>query len=93
MEMKHAIGCVIRDIRQEKLLTLTDLANAVPMSVAHLSNAERGVKELSSPMLEAMCRALCVPTYQVVIEAGYRMGGLPNAMPTHETVALSPSFV
>jgi transcriptional regulator with XRE-family HTH domain len=87
MEFKYALGCVLRDIRQENSWKLTTVAKAVPMSIAHLSNAERGVKELSSSMLTELCRALRVPTHQVVIEAGYLMGGLPSEMPTHEMVA------
>jgi transcriptional regulator with XRE-family HTH domain len=87
MEMKKALGAILRDIRTEKLLTLHDVADKVPMSIAHMSEAERGHNEVSSQILDSWCRVLRVPTYQIVIEAGYRMGGLPSEMPTHEMVA------
>jgi transcriptional regulator with XRE-family HTH domain len=93
MEMKKAVGLVLRDLRTEQKRTLSDVSSSVPMALSYLSQVECGYKEVSSSVLHNLCFALRVPTHQVVIEAGYRMGGLPNEMPTHEMVAPIREFV
>jgi transcriptional regulator with XRE-family HTH domain len=87
MEMKKALGLVLRDLRTEQKRTLKDVSSSVPMALSYLSQVECGYKEISSVILAGLCYELRVPTHQVVIEAGYRMGGLPTEMPAHEMVA------
>jgi transcriptional regulator with XRE-family HTH domain len=51
------------------------------MALGYLSEIERGQKEVSSEILDDLATALRVPTYQLIIEAGYLMGGTPNFVP------------
>ena len=81
MRMRTALGDVIREIRTEQGRTLRDVAKGVPMALGYLSEIERGQKEISSEILDDLANALRVPTYQLIIEAGYLMGGTPSFVP------------
>jgi len=81
MRMRIALGDVIREIRLEQGRTLRDVSKQVPMALGYLSEIERGQKDVSSEILDNLAVALKVPTYQLIIEAGYLMVGTPSFVP------------
>lgn len=56
--LREVYGRLIRRLRGRQGRTLTDVATRAGVSVAYLSEMERGLKEPSSEMLEAVCTAL-----------------------------------
>ncbi|WP_239092453.1 helix-turn-helix domain-containing protein, partial [Paractinoplanes abujensis] len=58
MMLRELIGQVLRRTRKAQNRTLREVADAVGMSIGHLSEVERGRKEPSSELLAAICRAL-----------------------------------
>ena len=56
--LRAAIGRVLRRIRQAQGRTLQDVADTAGVSMAYLSEVERGRKEVSSELLAVICRAL-----------------------------------
>lgn len=71
---RQALGETIYQARVEKGLILRELSLRAQVSVGHLSEVERGMKEASSEVLEAIARGLDVPLYQIIIQAGFRLG-------------------
>jgi transcriptional regulator with XRE-family HTH domain len=58
LRLRTAIGQALRDVRTEQGRTLSDVAEVAGMSMQYLSEVERGRKEASSEILEAVCTAL-----------------------------------
>ena len=56
--LREVYGQLIRRLRARQGRTLTDVAARAGVSVAYLSEVERGLKEPSSEVLEAVCTAL-----------------------------------
>jgi transcriptional regulator with XRE-family HTH domain len=53
---------------------MRDVSQTGAVSIGHLSEIERGIKEASSSVIEGIAKALGVSTSYLVIEAGYLMG-------------------
>ena len=77
----EALGEVIREQRLAKRLTLREVSATGFVSMGHLSDVENARKEASSRFIEGVARALGVNTYDLIIEAGYRMAGSALAVP------------
>lgn len=75
MRFYEALGEVIREQRLAKGLTLRDVCKTGFVSMGHLSDVENGRKEGSSVFIEAVANGLGVNTYDLIIEAGYKMAG------------------
>lgn len=75
MLFKDALGEILRELRTEQGMKLRVLSSKSSVALGYLSEIERGHKEVSSELLDSICDALGVATYQVIIEAGYRMNG------------------
>lgn len=73
MLFRDALGEVIRERRLANGLQLRELAENATMSYSFLSEVERGVKEASSGVLDAIANGLGMETYELILEAGYRM--------------------
>lgn len=73
MKMNEAVGHALREIRQGKSLTLSQVADKAFISIAHISDCERGQKTLSPELLEALAFALDTPSYEIVLSAGKLM--------------------
>jgi transcriptional regulator with XRE-family HTH domain len=58
MLLRRLIGGVLRRTRLAQGRTLREVAAAARVSMAYLSELERGRKEVSSELLAAICRAL-----------------------------------
>lgn len=72
MLLRHLLGGVLRRHRFAQQRTLREVAAGANISLAYLSEVERGVKEPSSELLAAICTALAVPLSEVLQEAGAR---------------------
>ena len=58
MKLREAVGEALRRRRQAQGRTLREVAEAAGVSLTYLSEVERGRKEASSEVLEAVCAAL-----------------------------------
>ena len=58
MKLRAAVGEALRRRRQAQGRTLREVADAAGVSLTYLSEVERGRKEASSEVLEAVCAAL-----------------------------------
>lgn len=56
--LRTHIGSVLRDARVSQGRTLRDVAASANISLGYLSEVERGQKEASSELLNAICLAL-----------------------------------
>ena len=61
MLLRRALGNALRRLRRARGLTLRQVAALAGVSLAYLSEIERGRKEPSSEVLAAVCRALGIP--------------------------------
>ncbi|KGN39104.1 XRE family transcriptional regulator [Knoellia subterranea KCTC 19937] len=73
MLLRHELGEVLRERRQQQGRTLRDVAAAGSVSLGYLSEVERGVKEASSELLGAICEALEVPMSVVLDDVTRRV--------------------
>src|SRR5438128_1574420 len=56
--LRDVLGAQLRRLRHEQGRTLADVAAEAALSLAYLSEVERGRKEISSEVLAALCEAL-----------------------------------
>jgi transcriptional regulator with XRE-family HTH domain len=68
--LRTILGDVLRRTRQEQGRTLADVARAARVSMAYLSELERGRKEASSEVLAAICDALRIDLPELLAEVG-----------------------
>lgn len=67
--LRNAIGRELRDLRLAQGRSLRAVATAAQVSVGYLSEIERGHKEVSSELLQAVAHALSVDVSAVVTAA------------------------
>lgn len=72
MKLRTAMGHTTRILREQHDYTLRDLSVKSGVSLAHLSEFERGQNEISSELLEALAKGLGIKTSDIVLEA-YRL--------------------
>ena len=66
--LRTHIGSTLRGARVAQGRTLRDVAKAARVSLGYLSEVERGQKEASSELLNAMCQALDLSLSTVLSE-------------------------
>lgn len=71
--LRSELGDVLRGIRQRQGRTLREVSSEAQVSLGYLSEVERGQKEASSELLEAITCALRVPLWFVLREVSERM--------------------
>jgi transcriptional regulator with XRE-family HTH domain len=71
--VREVIGDVLRRARTSQGRTLREVSDSARVSLGYLSEVERGRKEPSSELLNAICDALQVPLSAVLTGAGERM--------------------
>ncbi|WP_101949493.1 transcriptional regulator ClgR [Mycobacterium sp. 3519A] len=71
--LREVIGDVLRRARTEQGRTLREVSDTARVSLGYLSEVERGRKEASSELLNAICGALDIPLSQVLADAGDEM--------------------
>lgn len=91
MEFRQALGEVIRTERLAKKFTMRDLGGRSYVSIGHLSEVERGVKEASSAVIEGLANGLDLETYELILKTGYLMGDLdvpdtPKDLFAHDSI-------
>ena len=73
-EIRRALGSILRARREAASRTLSEIAAEAGLSPAHLSEVERGRKEISIERLVAVTHALQVPPAQVFADLARRLG-------------------
>ena len=68
--LREAVGDVLRQARTTQRRTLREVSDAARVSLGYLSEVERGRKEASSELLNAICTALDVPLSELLSDAG-----------------------
>lgn len=71
--LREVIGDVLREERLDQERTLADVADDAAVSLPYLSEVERGVKEVSSDVLAAICDALELPLADVLERSAERL--------------------
>ncbi len=78
--MREVIGDVLRQARTTQGRTLREVSDSARVSLGYLSEVERGRKEPSSELLNAICDALDVPLSTLLTDAGERMAREESAV-------------
>ncbi|MFZ3267992.1 MAG: transcriptional regulator ClgR [Mycobacterium sp.] len=71
--LREVLGDVLRRARTEQGRTLRQVSDAARVSLGYLSEVERGRKEASSELLSAICDALEVSLWQLLVEASEQL--------------------
>lgn len=71
--LREVIGDVLRRARVDQGRTLREVSDTARVSLGYLSEVERGRKEASSELLNAICGALDVPLSRMLADAGAQM--------------------
>jgi transcriptional regulator with XRE-family HTH domain len=66
--LRRELGAALRRHREDQHRTLRTVAADAGVSLGYLSEVERGVKEASSELLGAICRALDVRLPELLVE-------------------------
>lgn len=78
--LRTELGDVLRGIRRAQGRTLREVSLEAQVSLGYLSEVERGQKEASSELLEAITTALGVPLWFVLREVSDRMAILEGTV-------------
>ena len=73
--LRQVFGLVLRHARLAQGRTLADVAEHAQVSTPYLSEIERGLKEASSEVLAAICRALDLRALDLVARAYAELNG------------------
>ena len=72
-KLREVFGEVLRDERQAQERTLAEVAGEAAVSIAYLSEIERGRKDVSSDVLASVCDALELPLPALLDRAAQRL--------------------
>ncbi|HVF20692.1 MAG TPA: helix-turn-helix transcriptional regulator [Mycobacteriales bacterium] len=92
--LRGHIGAALRRRREAQQRTLRDVAATAGVSLGYLSEVERGVKEPSSELLSAICRALEARLPDVLVEVAdalYRLEVTSTGVPSVLAVGVVPA--
>ena len=64
--MREMLGETLRELRMSSAKTLREVSGEARVSLGYLSEVERGQKEASSELLNAICGALDLPLADVL---------------------------
>lgn len=89
--LRHALGEILKERRVELGWTLRKTSERSAVALGYISEIERGQKEASSEVIQALAEALGTEVSEVVIEAGVRMKvwELPNIVPTFNEMRIA----
>jgi XRE family transcriptional regulator, stress-response regulator len=85
--LREVLGDVLREARTNQRRTLREVSNAARVSLGYLSEVERGRKEASSELLNAICDALDVSLSQLLAEAGEQLARQQHTAATTASAA------
>lgn len=83
--MRELLGQTLRELRMASAMTLREVSSVARVSLGYLSEVERGQKEASSELLNAICGALDVSLADVLrgvsdkVDAAEKVTRLPVA--------------
>jgi transcriptional regulator with XRE-family HTH domain len=80
--MRHEIGDVLRDFRQQKGATLRQVSSKASVALGYLSEVERGQKEASSEILASIADALEIPLSVILHEVSVRLSVFEQIIPS-----------
>ncbi|MGV0627417.1 transcriptional regulator ClgR [Mycolicibacter minnesotensis] len=87
--LRESVGEVLRQARTAQGRTLREVSDSARVSLGYLSEVERGRKEASSELLNAICAALQIPLSTVLFDAGTRLARTERAVPAAPKAAVS----
>jgi transcriptional regulator with XRE-family HTH domain len=90
VKLREALGDALRRRRQAQGRTLREVAAAAGVSLTYLSEVERGRKEASSEVLEAVCSALDLVLAELLFEVAETLA-LVEAAPVPAVGFLAPT--
>lgn len=76
--IRQALGSVLRGRREAARRTLSDIAAEAGLSPAHLSEVERGRKEISTERLVALAHALDIRPAEIYADLARLLGADPD---------------
>lgn len=77
-DIRRRLGAVLRARREAALRTLSEIAAEAGLSPAHLSEVERGRKEVSTERLVAVAHALGIRPAEIYAELARQLGAEPD---------------
>ena len=80
--MRHEIGDVLRDFRQQIGATLRQISSKASVALGYLSEVERGQKEASSEILASIAEALDTPLSVILLEVSDRLSMFEQIVPS-----------
>ena len=87
--LRESVGEVLRQARTSQGRTLREVSDSARVSLGYLSEVERGRKEASSELLNAICAALRIPLSAVLFDAGSRLARAERSERTARDVGLT----
>ena len=78
LAIRSALGSVLRTRREAARRTLSEIAAEAGLSPAHLSEVERGRKEISTERLVAVAHALDIRPAEIYVELARTLGAEPD---------------
>jgi transcriptional regulator with XRE-family HTH domain len=72
--VRATLGAILRRRREANEWSLVDIASAAAISTGHLSEVERGRKDISTDRLVALARALDTNAGELYLELGRELG-------------------
>jgi transcriptional regulator with XRE-family HTH domain len=84
--LRTHIGSALRAARIEQGRTLRDVAKSARVSLGYLSEVERGHKEASSELLNAICSALDLSLSTILVDVTNVVRAQETPLPTLQVV-------
>lgn len=91
--LRHVIGSELRRLRLEQGRTLREVSGAAQVSLGYLSEVERGQKEPSSELLNAICTALDTPLSQLLAAVAITVAKSETSLKPINTAGISKQSV
>ena len=88
--LREALGATLRRERGRRRWTLRELAALSRVSVAHLSEVERGRTEASSEVLAAVCAALGLQVADLLRRTADELAPVAPAVPLRQEARVIP---
>ncbi|WP_347347343.1 helix-turn-helix transcriptional regulator [Nigerium sp.] len=79
--MRELLGTTLREFRMAAAMTLREVSSVARVSLGYLSEVERGQKEASSELLNAICGALDVSLADVLRRVSDKVDALEKVTP------------
>ena len=79
--MRELLGTTLREFRMAAAMTLREVSSVARVSLGYLSEVERGQKEASSELLNAICGALDVSLAAVLRRVSDKVDALEKVTP------------